>query len=368
MVKALLVPIQYSLKIAVLTCALLSLLACEQDVSVPSTPALNEVLPPGQEQTLDTYQMSTQLWQVGQEALFIALGEVNRLHNAIDALLSDPSDASLTLAREQWQKAFTAFARSRPLLQTGLIDEGSDPQSTIAHWPFYPGFIDSFGPYRDSGIVNAIDTPLSSRLVRTYHQQFEENELLLGFYPIAYLLWSEYEPRSAADFLPLTKSSANYKAASVKLTQLPQNRRRQLLRLQSEWLLLDVKALYDSWVEGELHQAYHQQLPDERLRVITDSLLLSLEGMLVSTAESAGLPTRFVQNNTANRYAMVADVGRYYFEYRLADYWLTVEERERAQLLLSQLQQPGTEDWPIKVRTFIALLSPDTLIINPTDQ
>lgn len=347
----------------------LLLLACEAKQTPPEETELNDIIPSIDEQVLDTFDLSNRLWQSGQDALFAALEETDRFNTAIDELLNQPSEESLTLAREQWLNAYLAFAKARPLLSIESSATFKQRLSQIIHWPFYPGFIDSFGPYRESGIVNAIDTPLNSAKVRDFHQQFEANELLLGFYPLGYLLWGEYEGRSAKDFVAQIESNPHLNEASVKLTQLPQNRRRQLLRLQSEWLLFDIKSLYDER-NGEMKLAFQERLPDERLRAITDSIILSLEGMLISDSDPVVLPPRFREFYVVYQTEIIAGVEQLYWQEGLANYWLDDEEQSSAQQLFAQLKQNNEYseniDWSTSVEQLIRYLSPDTLTDQPT--
>ena len=352
--------------IIVVSCLLL--LACEAK-QAPEETELNDIIPSVDEKVLDTFDLSNRLWQSGQEELFVALEEMDRLNTAIDGLLNQPTEASLTIAREQWLNAYLAFAKARPLLSIEPSATFKQRLSQIIHWPFYPGFIDSFGPYREGGIVNAIDTPLNSAKVRDFHQQFEANELLLGFYPLGYLLWGEYEGRSAKDFVAQIESSPHLNEASVKLTQLPQNRRRQLLRLQSEWLLFDIKSFYDER-SGDMKLAFRNRLPDERLRAITDSIILSLEGMLILDSEPVVLPPRFKEFYVTYQSEIIAGVEQFYLQEGLANYWLDDQEQSSVQQLFAQLKQNNkdseTIDWSMSLEQLIRYLSPDTLTDQPT--
>lgn len=343
-----------------ITSALILLFGCEQKKtpSVPySEPEAIVTEPILTETVVDTYQLSNAIWALGRKVAFEALEEANGLETAIQVLLSQPSAENLVAARKQWQVSLSAFYRAQPFLFIGIDNGPVAKNATVAHWPFYPGFIDSYGQYRDSGLVNAIDTPLNLSVVRQYHQQYEANELLLGFYPIAYLLWSEYEPRPVDDFTAVTSAPATLSNEAIKLTQLPQNRRRQLLRLQSEWLLIDIKTLYDAW---DIKAADQSLLPEQRLRIITDSLLLSLKSILLQQGENSGLPGQFVQQHKTGMQTVLSNLQPYYFDVGLAKYWLNPEERILAQQWLMDLQDSETVVEDKKMQMLVELLSPDT--------
>jgi len=317
--------------------AVLILVACEQ--KSPELEALEQPSPAIDDNGVNSFQLSQELWQIGQAAAIEALDAASALEKAIQSLLSEPNESTLAAARLQWQVSLDAFYRAQPYLMMGA-NLADDKSRSLAHWPFYPGFIDSYGPYRDSGLINAIDTPLNLSAVRQYHQQYEANELVLGFYPMAYLLWSEYQPpRPVEDFLPLMNTPAVLSDEGVKLTQLPQNRRRQMLRLQSEWLLIDIKSLYDRWA---VIAADELPLAPRRLRMITDSLLLSLEGMLLQLDQGDNLPRQFIAQQQAGMQAKLVNIQSYYIDTGLAEFWLLPEEQEPLQRLLIEMQDSAS--------------------------
>lgn len=349
------------LKLSLLLFVLI-LSACEQ--KTPELPPLEEPTPIVDDSGLNTYQLNSELLKRGQAATTEALDAANALDLAIVQLLNEPTEANLIAARLQWQLSIDAFYKAQPYFMVGVDASGGENNSSVAHWPFYPGFIDSYGPYRDSGVINAIDSPLTLNTVQRYHQQYDDSELLLGFYPIAYLLWSEYQPRPAEDFVALMDIPAAMTDEDIKITQLPQNRRRQMLRLQSEWLLMELKTFSQRWANFAANESL---LPTARIRSITDSLLLSLESMLQQIDEGTSLPRQFIRQHQGGVKSQIANIPAYYLDSGLAEYWLLAEEQIQVQQLLAELQASEEGITGESLQTLINWIRPDSAQATNTD-
>lgn len=354
-----------SMSVVRLLLLLAVLSACEPEQSPPPVlETFDEAV--SQESTADAHQLSVDLWALTQELLKQSVSEASFLDASIQTFLQQPTAENLAVARQQWHSSVEAFQRVQPLLF--LPSQSDDTRDamllSMAQWPFYPGFIDSYGGYTDSGIVNAIDTPLSLPLVMQYHQQYESSELLLGFYPMAYLLWGENTSRLLSDFEAVTELPDGLDSALLKVSQLPQNRRRQLLRLQSEWLVLSLNARYDSHVAGDWLRAYEALLPRERIRLMTNSLLASLNTLFNLQQEAYDLPPLLQQHQYASWLQTLSNIERYYFDHGLAAYWLIAEERILAEQLFTWLLE---DDWQAshhgnvsnRLRSLITLITPD---------
>lgn len=187
---------------------------------------------------------------------------VQRLLDALQLatrdLLEHPADETLERAREAWLAAHDAYERTaldRYFANLVLPEQQAltlyQLQYQINAWPILPGYLDSVPSYRDSGIVNDITVDLTPENLRLQHGEFDLAEATLGFHVIEFLLWGlntdGMAPRSARDYEAVTELRDTGVSEDFALTQIPVNRRRLLLSLVTELLVIDFEALQLLW-------------------------------------------------------------------------------------------------------------------------
>lgn len=241
--------------------ALLALTAC-QDKPAPSAPALLPA-PVSQQDQQALEQASRQVWQAGQVRADALQAELTALRQAINALLQQPDQDSLEAARNQWHKAhlaaqalslYFALAQAHP----GLLVELERGYELLEGWPIQPGFLDYFDIYAHSGLVNDIAIPVTASALREAHQQFDDADRALGLHPMAYLLWGENGQRPDSDYAAQQADAQGEDA--LKPQDLPNNRRRALLKLMSELALDDAGRLAGQWQPQALSSLVFFQL------------------------------------------------------------------------------------------------------------
>jgi len=376
------------LRASSLTLALLgSLLACTEK----PTPSLNT-----ETETRETSEAATQAledaslhaWQLGTASLQDAAYSLQALQKAIVTLLLERSEESLTLARQQWHKSHNRYQNSAIFLAIGESNPGlfGHLQSltfNLDAWPIQPGYIDSYGVYTHSGVVNDITVPLNAEAIRRQHGFSDDSEVTLGFHAIAYLLWGENGERRASDFSE-TKSNINLDTVPA---DLPANRRRVLLQLQAQLLVDDAHVLLKHWQfsKGQLKSQYEALAAGSRIELLQAAaahLLQNLiqplfeqaQGIEAAAAEnSERAHNRFAGNTRSMAAAAIDGLDRLFADPTLASAIILEGERAEWQTLLGELQtrlkaEPSEqEDLSPLLNQLVTLLEPALLgNVNPT--
>lgn len=244
-------------------------------------------------------------WQLAEPAISHTTDNARQLQSAVDKLLSEPSAASLTQAQEQWRKTALAYqplrlymtlAELTPEHLGGLRRLGF----SIAAQPIQPGYLDSVGPYAWSGLVHDIGLPLTPEILREQHGMTSPEDASLGLFAMEFLLFGIIgeQPRQATDYEARQQLSAEDREQGfTKPDELPENRRRRLLLLQSRVLVEDLQRLHSLWqpdTENSFYPIYMSYSGLQRRALLLQSLRLELTELLVQLtppAEVGGVAT-----------------------------------------------------------------------------
>jgi len=231
---------------------LLFLSACDKS-SVPEKTISSEKATPITTPEGDLHILSVELFTVGEEAIKLALQSTSTLHQSITAFLAEPTGERLAQAQSKWRTATLAYRRFNGARQLGLVapeifSRLNRLDYQIASFPIQPGFLDKFGAYHYSGLVHDIGFPLTEASLTNQHGLTDLSDVVLGFYAMEFLLFNVNEPRDIGDFLPVTSlTNALQERGFENINEVPNNRRRELLRQQSKILLSDLQTLQSSW-------------------------------------------------------------------------------------------------------------------------
>ncbi|WP_299770219.1 imelysin family protein [uncultured Pseudoteredinibacter sp.] len=162
------------------------------------------------------------------------------LNEMVDDFLSNPSDESLTAVKEQWIESYLSYQALATVAQFHLSMPNvyADQRNiwlAIDPYPIAVGYIDDFGPYKGVGIVNDLLVEINETSVRSQHAITDPSEAILGYLPLAFLLWG--------DNISNAERVDDYKINGNQNIQ----RRRQLLEVVSTALANDVKVL-EQWL------------------------------------------------------------------------------------------------------------------------
>ncbi|GAB2197604.1 imelysin family protein [Sessilibacter sp. MAH4] len=240
-----------SLKPLIITVAILPILnACSPEPSSQNQP---EPLPTTQIAPLESSELTSDSRQESAQAVInlfhqifnATLAESEKLKSLATDFYATPSSENLAVIKEQWIATHKSYTQLSALFN--LIDASEDLFYELAGFktvldaqPILPGYLDSFGIYTDSGIVNDLLVSINAETIRGQHQITDSEEVSLGLHAIEFLLWGADGTRTIKDFIAV-------KSRDLKPNQTPQNRRRDLIRLQTQLLHDDLTALHLFW-------------------------------------------------------------------------------------------------------------------------
>ena len=248
--------------LTLLTCLLLS--ACDQQPANDS--AITETKPkaeaPPQLEPEQLTAANKRLFIQGEEAITASMEASVALATAINSFLSTPEQQNLEEAQTQLidmalEYRHFFFARQIALVDPSTFAELNKADFRIGTFPIQPGFIDAFGDYKYSGIVFDAGFPINRESLSNQHGLTDVSEVVLGIYAIEFLLFNVDGQRQAEDFHPmLTLSKSDRDNGYRKAAELPNNRRRDILRLQAEILVDDLANLKMLWTSEEFTRGH----------------------------------------------------------------------------------------------------------------
>jgi hypothetical protein len=169
-----------------------------------------------------------------------AIEEIASMKHAITHFLSYPTEENRQTLAVNWKSAHKAFLSigTKPVAEVNLRDSSIALLYQLDAWPIQPGYIDAIEHYPNSGIVNDITVDLSIESIRNQHGFSDVEEIILGFHPLEYLIFS----KRATDYKlhenrRLTETDAPRRRNVVLQTEIdndllnPILRRRTLLEL-----------------------------------------------------------------------------------------------------------------------------------------
>ena len=257
--------------------------------------------------------LANSLWQQGLAALEANRDQAKNLEEAINQFLKTPEQKELEKARTAWRGAFLAYQRITPFLF--IQHTGFSPlekwRFTLAAWPLQPGYLDSYGPYLHSGIIHDISLVITKETLRNQHGLTDNEELTLGLHPIEFILWSGKVNSAKKRFAYQTKVPLALAQSGLKQEELPNNRRRQLLKLQGLLFASDSESLVQQWQTNGVFAATFQQLsPMEKLIALNSSLRARLETLtklLIKHGDPNNEDNLYYDTFAGNRLATIAD-------------------------------------------------------------
>ena len=187
--------------------------------------------------------------------------ELTSLENQVAEFLESPQASSMNSVRSGWLSAHSSYELTT--LHRYFAEQILSEEEVLAlyqfyyqinHWPILPGYVDYVGTYSNSGIVNDITVNLDIPTLREQHGAFDLAEASLGFHVLEFLIWGEnlkrQAERPASDYFVITELNASEIEGGFELDQLSNNRRRQMLVLNTQALLSDFNSSREIWSLG----------------------------------------------------------------------------------------------------------------------
>jgi hypothetical protein len=122
-----------------------------------------------------------------------AIEEIASMKHAITHFLSYPTEENRQTLGVNWKSAHKAFLSigAKPVAEVNVRDASTTLLYQLDAWPIQPGYIDAVEYYPNSGIVNDITVDLSIESIRNQHGFSDAEEIILGFHPLEYLIFSK---------------------------------------------------------------------------------------------------------------------------------------------------------------------------------
>lgn len=244
----------------------LALLCCQH------TATANETIPSIGAEEHASAKATRDFWDIGQQSLINSEQASRSLATQVEAFLSAPNDSSLAQVQQEWRNSHQQWQQHSlwPLLASKNGKQFAELKQRyfeIEARDLEPGYLDAVQDYPHSGIVNDISIPLNSESLRHQHGLTDNSEVSLGFHAMELLLWGDQGQRKFNDYQVVTSLDDEQIAAGFMLTDLSNNRRRQLLRLTSQLLADDIQRLRQDWQnpQSSVSQSYLSLAPETRL-------------------------------------------------------------------------------------------------------
>lgn len=196
------------------------------------------------------------------------------LSDRVNELIEQPSETALQAARQAWMAARIPYGQSE-VFRFGNPNVDAW-EGTVNAWPLDEGLIDYVAHAYEHEDGNAFasanliagDEPIEAALLTSYHEKGgSEANVATGYHAIEFLLWGQdlNEPPSSAGQRPYT----DYLKGDA-CTHGHCERRGQYLRVVTELLVDDLKAMVADWEQGKKNyrQAFMQLDENEALRRI----------------------------------------------------------------------------------------------------
>jgi len=207
------------------------------------------------------------------------LSTARSLDKAIDALLAQPSEATLTAARDQWRAARVTYSQSEAFrFYAGPIDGEGGPESQINGWPMDENHIDavSTSAYIAAPGLNIIGNPeafpeITPDLIAAQNESGGEKNIASGYHALEFLLWGQdlNDPPESAGHRPFTDFVV---AGDAKNSVTA--RRGQYLKAASTLLLRDLDSVVVQWRKPA------QGAENYRTRLVTGDVYTGLKRMI----------------------------------------------------------------------------------------
>lgn len=179
-----------------------------------------------------------------------AIAGAEALHDAIDAFVAAPSQATLDAAKAAWIAARPAYQQSEfARFYNGPIDDpDTGPEGRINAWPLDENYIDYVDGVPTSGIINdPVRFPVVDEdTLAAANEAGGEANIATGYHAIEFLLWGQDQSTTGPGNRPFTDYVTDGSGTADH-----QDRRGEYLRAVAHLLVDDLQAVADQWAPGD---------------------------------------------------------------------------------------------------------------------
>ncbi len=197
-----------------------------------------------------------------------SLAGAQALDAAIAELLADPSEDTLTAAREAWLAAREPYGQTEVFrFYDGPIDDPDDgPEGQLNAWPMDEAYIDYVDGAPDAGIINDSGTypTIDAELLASLNEAGGETNISTGYHAIEFLLWGQDLSADGPGQRPFTDFVTDGGGTAAN-----QDRRGAYLAAVSGLLVDDLSGLVAQWEgAGEYRAQFVAEGPEQIVRKI----------------------------------------------------------------------------------------------------
>ncbi len=178
-----------------------------------------------------------------------ALADAEALHDAVDAFVEAPSQATLDAAKAAWIASRPSYQQTEiARFYNGPIDEPeTGPEGLINAWPLDENFIDYVEGAPDSGIINdpAGFPVIDEDTIAEANQSSSEANVSTGYHAIEFLLWGQDTSATGPGTRPFTDYVTDGTGTAAN-----QERRGQYLSATAHLLVDNLQDVTDQWAPG----------------------------------------------------------------------------------------------------------------------
>jgi putative iron-regulated protein len=204
-----------------------------------------------------------------------------KLQSTVNALVANPSAATLEAAKKAWLDARVIWGRTEAFrFYEGPIDDASyGVEGMINAWPLDEAYIDYVVGAENAGIINNAEAwpTITEELLISLNENGSETNVATGFHAIEFLLWGQDLSTSGPGARPFT----DY----VRGTGKNAERRATYLQVATQLLVKQIATVQQAWNPLDL-SSYGTKFPKQES---SEALTKAFKGMYsLLTDELAG--------------------------------------------------------------------------------
>ncbi len=200
---------------------------------------------------------------IAEAAYADSVADAQSLGSALQALIANPSDASLNAARQAWLAARPRYLQTEVFrFYDGPIDNPANgPEGLINAWPLDEFYIDYVAGDEDAGIVNDPAQPINKAALEGLNEAGGEKNIATGYHALEFLLWGQDLDDNGPGARPFT----DYLVGSGRANA---DRRGQYLTTVNDLLIDNLRQVADEWDGAQAGNFRTQFLadPDQALQ------------------------------------------------------------------------------------------------------
>ncbi|MEM7038205.1 MAG: imelysin family protein, partial [Bacteroidota bacterium] len=190
------------------------------------------------------------------------------MHDALDAFIANPTQATLDAAKEAWLASREPYGVSEVYrFGEGPIDDADGPEGALNAWPLDESYVDYVTGNATSGIINDGNTTIDAATLEGLNEVGAEENISIGYHAIEFLLWGQDDANTGL-MTPGQRPFTDFVTGGSG-TASNQQRRADYLAACADILLGHLQSLIDEWNpsgSGNYYETFMALDGDEAIR------------------------------------------------------------------------------------------------------